>query len=79
MKTIKIDNLIKWIEENALGQTTYSDVCSDDGTIEYKKTETEKRGDWSQEDWQEYMIDDFEPRFIDYNEILEYLKEVQKR
>ena len=69
-----IERFKKWIKENALDETTHSDCCSDDGFIFFKRTEIEKQGDWSQEDWNE-NIEEFEERYLYYEELLEFLKQ----
>lgn len=41
-----INKIKEWIKENALCQTSYSDVCWDlDGDIMFKRSDISKKGD----------------------------------
>lgn len=68
-----IRKIEKWIKDNALGLTTYSDVCWDDGPIFFKRTDIKAKGDWQQEEWNK-LIEDFRENYIDYEEFSEFLK-----
>ena len=68
-----IQKLLKWMKKNAMCQTTYSDMCWDDGDIMFKRHNKEKQGDWTQTEWDE-KIKDFKEQYIDYQELLEYIE-----
>lgn len=64
-----LETLETWVKKNALSQTTFSNVCWDDGIILFKKTDTKAQGDWSQEQWDK-KIRDFQPMFLNVDELL---------
>lgn len=71
-----IKKIREWIKENALCQTTYSNICWDDGNILFKRTETKRQGDWCQEAW-DRKIAEFKEEYIDYEEFVKFLDSLE--
>ena len=67
------DKFVEWLKDNALEQTTYATNCWDDSDIMFKKTDTYRQGDWSQEEWDE-KIRNFQPEYINYDELIKVLE-----
>jgi len=72
-----IEKIRKWIKDNALCQTTYSDICWDDGDIMFKRTDTEKKGDWSQKKWDE-QISEFTEDYLSFKEFSDFLNKLEE-
>jgi hypothetical protein len=69
-----INRLKLWIKLNALDETTHSNICDVNGVIKFKKSEIEKKGIWTQDEWNE-KIKNFRPSYIYYSDLLEFIDE----
>lgn len=76
-ETIKL--IKKWMKKNALDETTYSNICADDGNIKFKRTDKVARGDWSQKEWDKEIIPDFTPQYVGYEELNKFLNDLLKK
>lgn len=77
-KKILLDKIRSWMKENALYDVTVSPICSDDGIMMVKRSDTEAQGDWSQKDWDDDVIQDFKEEFIDFDELNNLLDLLEK-
>jgi len=73
----KIKEIREMIDRIALCQTSYSDICWDDGDIMFKITDTKAQGDWSQSEWNE-KIKEFEKTYVDYKELIEEFDKIMR-
>jgi len=72
-----IQKIRKWIKDNALCQTTVSDICWDDGDIMFKRTDTKKQGDWSQKEWDK-QISEFTEDYLSFKEFSDFLNRLEE-
>jgi len=67
----------KWINNNALEQTSCGNLSWNDSDIMFKKTDTKTQGDWTQKTWDE-KIKNFTPQYIKHHELTQYLKQLEE-